>query len=125
RGPRKIERRHRGQADLHLALVHLGLGTLQLVLVATAESGEPGAQGERAEHGGAEAVMVRHAGGDNMVGTASQVALLGALVAVAVALGCDSPARVKPWRHAPDPATVAQNAAELDAQRAPSSSALS
>src|SRR5215468_1754408 len=60
--------------------------------------------------------MVRHAGGDNMVGTASQVALLGALVAAAVAAGCDSPARVKPWRHAPDPAA--------EAQRAPSSPAL-
>jgi peptide/nickel transport system substrate-binding protein len=51
-----------------------------------------------------------------MVGTASQVALLGALVAAAVAAGCDSPARVKPWRHAPDPAA--------EAQRAPSSPAL-
>jgi peptide/nickel transport system substrate-binding protein len=61
--------------------------------------------------------MVRHAGGDNMVGTASQVALLGALIAAAVAAGCDSPARVKPWRHAPDPAA--------EAQRAPSSPALS
>jgi ABC-type transport system substrate-binding protein len=60
--------------------------------------------------------MVRHAGGDNMVGTASQVALLGALVAVVLAAGCDSPARVKPWRHAPDPAA--------EAQRAPSSPAL-
>jgi ABC-type transport system substrate-binding protein len=60
--------------------------------------------------------MVRHAGGDNMLGTGSQVALLGALVAAAVAAGCDSPARVKPWRHAPDPAA--------EAQRAPGSPAL-
>src|SRR5882672_2774405 len=60
--------------------------------------------------------MVRHAGGDNMVGTASQVTLLGALVAAVVAANCDSPARVKPWRHAPDPAA--------EAQRAPSSPAL-
>jgi ABC-type transport system substrate-binding protein len=52
--------------------------------------------------------MVRHAGGDNMVGTASQVAVLGALVA-ALAIGCDSPARVKPWRHAPDPTSEAQH----------------
>jgi len=57
--------------------------------------------------------MVRHAGGDNMLATASQVA---ALVALAVAVGCDSPARVKPWRHAPDPTT--------EAQRAPGSPAL-
>jgi len=43
-----------------------------------------------------------------MVGTASQVAVLGALVAAAVtAWGCDAPARVKPWRHAPDPASEA------------------
>jgi len=60
--------------------------------------------------------MVRHAGGDNMVGTASQVAVLGALVALVVAVGCDSPARVKPWRHAPDPTS--------EAQRAPGSPAL-
>ncbi|HMG21665.1 MAG TPA: ABC transporter substrate-binding protein, partial [Kofleriaceae bacterium] len=48
-----------------------------------------------------------------MLATASQVA---ALVALAVAVGCDSPARVKPWRHAPDPTT--------EAQRAPGSPAL-
>lgn len=35
-----------------------------------------------------------------MVGTASQVALVAAAIAL---VGCDSPARVKPWRHAPDP----------------------
>jgi peptide/nickel transport system substrate-binding protein len=45
-----------------------------------------------------------------MVGTASQVAVHCALVAAAVALGCDSPARVKPWRHAPDPTSEAQHA---------------
>jgi ABC-type transport system substrate-binding protein len=45
-----------------------------------------------------------------MLGTASQVAAFGALVAVAVAAGCDSPARVKPWRHAPDPTSEAQHA---------------
>src|SRR5450755_1736454 len=34
---------------------------------------------------------------------------LWAVVAVAVTIGaCDSPARVKPWRHAPDPTTEAQ-----------------
>jgi ABC-type transport system substrate-binding protein len=49
-----------------------------------------------------------------MVGTASQVA---ALVAAAVGIvGCDSPARVKPWRHAPDPMS--------EAARAPGSTAL-
>lgn len=49
-----------------------------------------------------------------MAGTASQVA---ALVAAAVGIaGCDSPARVKPWRHAPDPTS--------EAARAPGSSAL-
>jgi peptide/nickel transport system substrate-binding protein len=42
-----------------------------------------------------------------MVGTASQVAVL---VAVLVA-ACDSPARVKPWRHAPDPVNEAARAA--------------
>jgi ABC-type transport system substrate-binding protein len=50
--------------------------------------------------------MVRHAAGDNMWGTASQVAV-GLLVGVALA-GCDSPARVKPWRHAPDPTSEAR-----------------
>jgi peptide/nickel transport system substrate-binding protein len=60
--------------------------------------------------------MVRHAAGDNMVGRAPQVAVRCALVAMLVAafaagtFGCDSPARVKPWRHAPDPTTEAQHA---------------
>jgi ABC-type transport system substrate-binding protein len=45
-----------------------------------------------------------------MVTRAPQVVLLAALVA------CDSPARVKPWRHAPDPTA--------EAARAPSSPAL-
>src|SRR5690242_20559696 len=58
--------------------------------------------------------MVRHAGGDNMRRTASQVALVAATVAVLVS--CDSPARVKPWRHAPDPTA--------EAARAPGSPAL-
>lgn len=48
-----------------------------------------------------------------MVLRAPQVALLAALVAL---VGCDSPARVKPWRHAPDPTA--------EAARAPSSPAL-
>jgi peptide/nickel transport system substrate-binding protein len=49
-----------------------------------------------------------------MVGTASQVALPRALVAAALAVVtcCDSPARVKPWRHAPDPTAEAQAAAQ-------------
>ena len=52
--------------------------------------------------------MLRHAGGDNMVATASQAAVLAAVVACAVGLvACDSPARVKPWRHAPDPTAEA------------------
>ncbi len=44
-----------------------------------------------------------------MVRTASQVAALGALVGLGLLVGlvgltgCESPARVKPWRHAPDP----------------------
>jgi len=52
-----------------------------------------------------------------MVGTASQVAGPRRLVAVAVgllvlgALGCDAPARVKPWRHAPDPTSEAAHVA--------------
>lgn len=54
--------------------------------------------------------MVRHAIGHNMVLRASQVALLLLLV------GCESPARVKPWRHAEGP--------EAEAARAPSSPAL-
>jgi len=54
--------------------------------------------------------MVRHADGDNMVGTAPQVAVVGALVAAALVVSCDSPARVKPWRHAPDPISSASHA---------------
>lgn len=42
-----------------------------------------------------------------MVGTASQVAVLAAAV---VLVGCESPARVKPWRHAPDPVAEAARA---------------
>jgi len=49
-----------------------------------------------------------------MVGTASQVAAL--VAAVVATVGCDSPARVKPWRHAPDPTS--------EAARAPRSAAL-
>jgi peptide/nickel transport system substrate-binding protein len=47
-----------------------------------------------------------------MVGTASQVAVLGVLVVLGgVPLaGCDAPARVKPWRHAPDPTREAVHA---------------
>lgn len=41
-----------------------------------------------------------------MVQRASQV---GVVIAIAL-IACDSPARVKPWRHAPDPTTEAQNA---------------
>lgn len=59
--------------------------------------------------------MVRHADGDNMRRKASQVAL-GCLLGAAL-VGCDSPARVKPWRHAPDPTA--------EAARAPESPALS
>jgi peptide/nickel transport system substrate-binding protein len=60
--------------------------------------------------------MVRHAAGDNMVGTASQVAVPRWLVVATLAvvgsltLGCDASARVKPWRHAPDPTTEAAHA---------------
>jgi peptide/nickel transport system substrate-binding protein len=43
-----------------------------------------------------------------MVPRAPQVAAVAALVTML--LGCDSPARVKPWRHAPDPATEAEHA---------------
>jgi peptide/nickel transport system substrate-binding protein len=56
-----------------------------------------------------------------MVATASQVrartARAVAVVAVLSAWGCDSPARVKPWRHAPDPTG--------EAAREPSSPVLS
>ena len=46
-----------------------------------------------------------------MVGAASQVSGLTAVVlAGLVAAGCDSPARVKPWRHAPDPGGEAAHA---------------
>lgn len=41
-----------------------------------------------------------------MVQRAPQV---GVVIAIAL-IACDSPARVKPWRHAPDPTTEAQNA---------------
>jgi peptide/nickel transport system substrate-binding protein len=60
--------------------------------------------------------MVRHAAGDNMVGTASQVAVPRGLVVAtlavvgSLALGCDASARVKPWRHAPDPTSEAAQA---------------
>jgi ABC-type transport system substrate-binding protein len=46
-----------------------------------------------------------------MVGAASQVSALTVVaVALAAAIGCDSPARVKPWRHAPDPTGEAEHA---------------
>ena len=46
-----------------------------------------------------------------MVGAASQVSGLTAVVLAAlVASACDSPARVKPWRHAPDPGGEAEHA---------------
>src|SRR3954466_15738330 len=46
-----------------------------------------------------------------MVMMGSQVRVVIALMAAAVAIcGCESPARVKPWRHAPDPTTEAANA---------------
>jgi ABC-type transport system substrate-binding protein len=48
-----------------------------------------------------------------MVGTASQVAVLGAVLTLAwtgAGTGCESPARVKPWRHAPDPTIEAASA---------------
>lgn len=43
-----------------------------------------------------------------MVGTASQV--VGLLALLALATACDAPARVKPWRHAPDPTSEAASA---------------
>jgi peptide/nickel transport system substrate-binding protein len=53
-----------------------------------------------------------------MLRTASQVAVLGALVGLwglglggfGVLVACDAPARVKPWRHAPDPTSEAASA---------------
>ncbi|TMQ02375.1 MAG: hypothetical protein E6J91_52285 [Deltaproteobacteria bacterium] len=63
-------------------------------------------------------MRVRHADGDNMVGRASQAAVLSALVAAAVA-ACDSPARVRPWRHAPDPASEAEHVPGSRALEAP------
>ena len=53
-----------------------------------------------------------------MVGRASQAAVLSALVAAAVA-ACDSPARVRPWRHAPDPASEAEHVPGSRALEAP------
>src|SRR5688572_897025 len=35
---------------------------------------------------------------------------IGVAIAAAAAVGCESPARVKPWRHAPDPIAEAANA---------------
>src|ERR1051325_1165560 len=114
---RQVERRHRGQVELEIALVDLGFGALELVSLVTSHPEGPDQPDEQAQHGGAEAVMVRHAGGDNMAGTASQVAVRCPLVAAFIAaflapgtFGCDSPARVKPWRHAPDPTSEAQHA---------------
>lgn len=43
------------------------------------------------------------------VGVAVVMALLAGLTGLAN-LGCDSPARVKPWRHAPDPTAIAASA---------------
>ncbi|HEU4728760.1 MAG TPA: ABC transporter substrate-binding protein [Kofleriaceae bacterium] len=43
-----------------------------------------------------------------MVSSAPQVAAL--VAAALIAASCDSPARVKPWRHAPDPTSEAANA---------------
>ena len=52
-----------------------------------------------------------------MVTGVTQVAVLARFATLVLALGCcDSPARVKPWRHAPDPTS--------EAARAPSSPAL-
>ena len=54
-----------------------------------------------------------------MLRTASQVAVLGALIVLGSLVvlgglggltGCESPARVKPWRHAPDPTSEAASA---------------
>lgn len=47
-----------------------------------------------------------------MVGTASQVAVLAALVLA----GCESPPRVKPWRHAPDPIEAAQASSSVNSR---------
>lgn len=44
-----------------------------------------------------------------MLGKGSQLSALGVLCVISVA-SCDSPARVKPWRHAPDPTSEAANA---------------
>src|SRR5699024_1988851 len=68
--------------------------------------------------GGAKADS-EHGSGHNMLIRRPQVAvqgrstfrLLGNLLLVpAVLVGCESPARVKPWRHAPDPTTEAASA---------------
>src|SRR6185436_2504608 len=46
-----------------------------------------------------------------MVTRGSQVgAVLVAVSSAALMIACDSPARVKPWRHAPDPTTEAARA---------------
>lgn len=44
-----------------------------------------------------------------MVIRVTQVAVFAALFALLTAPACDSPARVKPWRHAPDPTAEAAN----------------
>src|SRR5262249_14336239 len=69
--------------------------------LATPEAPQPEA---RDGDDGANPKSVRHAGGDNMVSRGSQVALVGVLVAL---VGGESPARGKPWRHAPDPTAAA------------------
>src|SRR5258708_9496171 len=44
-----------------------------------------------------------------MVTRVSQVTLVVGILAGLGLAGCDSPARVKPWRHAPDPTTEPGN----------------
>ena len=102
-----VEVRHRGKVDLDVALLHLGLGALELVLVAACARDERRDQPRRCDS--ADPQDVRHGAVLTWCNRAPQVGVIAALALFA----CDSPARVKPWRHAPDPTAEAANAPAL------------
>src|SRR3954468_18596199 len=93
----QLEAGNRRERELDVCLLHLGLGALQLVLLAGADrQRNEGCEESRAQRG-----SVRHGWGHNMVTGVTQVAVAALAVTLACSTGCDSPARVKPWRHAP------------------------
>src|SRR5881394_2997825 len=50
---------------------------------------------------------MQHAWGLNMLTKRAQVRVVLAVAAIAMICSCESPPRVKPWRHAPDPTAEA------------------